>query len=108
LASGADLLVIRIQQSGDGVTFSVKVHPRARRERISAVLGDVLKLEITAPPLEGKANDACIDFFSDFLKVPRSSVTIAAGLKSRNKVIRISGISPAAVEQAFATVLKTL
>jgi len=94
--------------SGDGVTFSVKVHPRARRELISGVLGDVLKLEITAPPLEGKANDACIDFFSDFLKVPRSSVTIAAGLNSRNKVIRISGISQAAVEQAFATVLRTL
>ena len=100
--------MIKIQPSGDGVTFSVKVHPRARRERISGVLGDVLKLEITAPPLEGKANDACIDFFSDFLKVPRSSVTIAAGLSSRNKVLRISGISPAAVEQAFAHVLRTL
>ncbi len=100
--------MVKIQRSGDGVTFSVKVHPRARRELISGVLGDVLKLEITAPPLEGKANDACIDFFSDFLKVPRSSVTIAAGLNSRNKVIRISGISQAAVEQAFATVLRTL
>jgi len=100
--------VIRIQQSGNSVTFTIKVHPKARRERISGVLGDMLKLEITAPPLEGKANDACLTFFSDFLKVPRSSVTIAAGLSSRNKVIRIVGISPAAVEQAFANVLRTL
>jgi len=98
--------VIRIQPSGDGVTFAVKVHPRARRERISGMLGDVLKLEITAPPLEGRANDACIDFFSDFLKVPRSSITIAAGLSSRNKVIRVTGVSAAALEQAFATALE--
>ena len=98
--------MIRIQPSGDGVTFAVKVHPRARRERISGMLGDVLKLEITAPPLEGRANDACIDFFSDFLKVPRSSITIAAGLSSRNKVIRVTGVSAAALEQAFATALE--
>ena len=98
--------MIRIQPSGDGVTFAVKVHPRARRERISGMLGDVLKLEITAPPLEGRANDACIDFFSNFLKVPRSSITIAAGLSSRNKVIRVTGVSAAALEQAFATALE--
>jgi len=70
------------------------------------MLGDVLKLEITAPPLEGRANVACIDFFSDFLKVPRSSITIAAGLSSRNKVIRVTGVSAAALEQAFATALE--
>jgi len=98
--------VIKIHPSGDGVSFAVKVHPKARRERISGVLGDALKLEITAPPIEGRANDACIGFFSNFLKVPRSSVTIAAGLTNRNKVIRISGLSAAAVEDAFAVVLK--
>lgn len=85
--------MIRIQQSGNSVTFTIKVHPKARRERISGVLGDMLKLEITAPPLEGKANDACVTFFSDFLKVPRSSVTIASGAASRLKVVRISGIT---------------
>jgi uncharacterized protein len=98
--------VVRIQQSGDDVTFTVKVHPKARRERISGLLGDALKLEITAPPIEGRANEACIDFFANFLKVPRSSVTIAAGLSGRNKLIRLSGISAAAVEHAFAAALK--
>lgn len=98
--------MIRIQQSGDSVTFAVKVHPKARRERISGMLGDALKLEITAPPIKGKANEACIGFFTDFLKVPHSSVTIAAGLSSRNKVIRITGLSAATVERAFATALK--
>ena len=97
--------MIKIQQSGNSVTFSVKVHSKARRERICGSIGDSLKVELTAPPVEGKANEACIRFFAEFLKVPRSSVTIAAGIGSRNKVIRISGTSVLAVEQAFKLAL---
>ena len=99
--------MITIQQRGDAVTFSVRVHPKARREGISGMVGDSLKLELTAPPVEGKANTACIRFFADLLKVPRSSVTIAAGASSRNKVIRIAGVNAATVEQAIAPALKT-
>jgi hypothetical protein len=94
-----------IQQRGDAVTFSIRVHPKARRERIAGALGDSLKLELTAPPIEGKANEACIRFFAELLKVPRSSITIAAGAGSRNKVIRVAGVSAAEVERAFATAL---
>jgi uncharacterized protein (TIGR00251 family) len=97
--------VIPVQQQGESVTYSVKAHPRARRERIAGVLGVALKLEPAAPPVEGKANEACIRFFADLLKVPRSSVTIAAGNSSRNKVIRVIGISAARVEQALAAAL---
>jgi uncharacterized protein (TIGR00251 family) len=77
----------------DGVTFAVKVHPRAKKNAITGQVGDALKLSLTAPPVDGKANDACIDFFAKLLKVPRSSVTIAAGLTSRNKVIRVAGLT---------------
>ena len=76
-----------------GVTFAVKLHPRARKNAITGELGDALKLSLTAPPVEGKANAACIEFLANLLKVPRSSVTIASGLSSRRKVIRVSGIS---------------
>ena len=96
---------IPVRQSGDAVTFSVRVHPKARRDGISGVVGDSLKLDLTAPPTEGKANEACIRFFAEFLKVPRSSVTIAAGTSSRNKVIRVEGMSAAEVERALAEVL---
>ena len=65
-----------------------KVHPRARKNAIVGEVGDALKLALTAPPLEGRANEACIAFFAELLNVPRSSVTIAAGQSSRNKVIR--------------------
>jgi uncharacterized protein (TIGR00251 family) len=85
--------MIPIQESAGSVTFAVKVHPRARRNAITGELGDALKVALTAPPVEGKANEACIDFFAKLLKVPRSSVSIAAGQSSRRKVIRVAGVS---------------
>jgi len=85
--------VISIQENVGAVTFAVKVHPRAKKNAITGELGDSLKVALTAPPVEGKANDACIEFFAKLLKVPRSSVSIAAGQTSRSKVIRVAGLS---------------
>jgi len=85
--------MIPIHESAAGVTFAVKVHPRAKKNAISGELGDALKLALTAPPLEGRANQACIEFFANLLDVPRSSVTIASGETSRRKVIRVVGLS---------------
>jgi uncharacterized protein len=85
--------MLGIQNSPTGTTFAIKVHPRAKRNAITGEVGDALKVALTAPPVDGKANDACIEFFAKLLKVPRSSVTIAAGEKSRNKVIRVAGMS---------------
>jgi len=62
-----------------------------------------LKLAITAPPIDGRANEACITFFADLLNVARSSVTIAAGLSSRNKVIRVVGMSAAEVRACLVS-----
>lgn len=83
----------------DGVTFAVKVHPRAKKNAITGALGDALKVSLTAPPTDGKANDACVEFFAKILKVPRSSISIAAGHSSRNKVIRVIGLSADEIEQ---------
>jgi uncharacterized protein len=85
--------MIPFHESGSGVTFAVKIHPRARKNGISGEVGDALKVSLTAPPVEGRANEACIEFFAKLLKLPRSSVTIASGQASRNKVIRIAGVS---------------
>jgi uncharacterized protein (TIGR00251 family) len=82
-----------IHESATGTAFAVKVHPRAKKNAITGEIGDALKLSLTAPPADGKANKACIDFFAKVLKVSRSSVTIAAGQTSRNKVIHIAGLS---------------
>ncbi len=72
------------ERSGD-VRFAVKVHPGAKKNAITGELGDALKLSLTSPPVEGRANEACIEFFAKLLKLPRSSVTIASGLTSRQK-----------------------
>jgi uncharacterized protein len=85
--------MIPIHETASGVTFAVKIHPRARKNAITGAVGDALKLSLTAPPVDGKANDACIEFFANLLKVPRSSITIAAGETSRNKVIRVTGLN---------------
>jgi uncharacterized protein (TIGR00251 family) len=85
--------VIAIQETADGVTFAVKVQPRARRNAIVGELGGVLKLALTAPPVNGKANQACIDFLAEVLGLSRSAITIVSGHSSRNKVVRVNGIS---------------
>jgi uncharacterized protein (TIGR00251 family) len=93
--------LIPIQESSTGVTFAIKVHPRAKKNAITGELGDVLKVSLTAPPLDGRANDACIELFAKLLKVPRSSVTIASGHSSSNKVIRVAGPSAEEVRKRF-------
>jgi uncharacterized protein len=85
--------MVTIQHSPAGVTFAVKVHPRAKKNAITGELGDALKVALTAPPVDGKANAACIEFFAKLLNVPRSSVTIASGQSNRNKVIQVAGLS---------------
>ena len=90
--------MIPIKDTPSGATFAVRLHPRAKKNAITGTLGDALKISLTAPPLEGRANEACIEFLADLLKLPRSSITIAAGQASRNKLIRISGVSAADVE----------
>jgi uncharacterized protein (TIGR00251 family) len=62
-------------------------------------MGDALKLSLSAPPLEGRANVALAEFFSEIFSVPRGAVQVVAGIRSRNKVIRIAGRSAAEVEQ---------
>ena len=91
--------MIPLRESDGDVTFSVKVHPRAKKNCITGEMGDALKLSVTTPPIEGRANEACIEFFAKLLKVPRSSVTIASGQSSRNKVIRIVGLTAEAVRE---------
>ncbi len=82
-----------IRDTSEGSSFQVRVQPRARKNAIVGELGGALKLALTAPPVEGRANEACIAFLAELLNVPRSSVTIAAGHSSRNKVIRVAGVS---------------
>jgi uncharacterized protein len=99
LWSAAEETMIPIREGGGAVSFVVKVHPRAKKNAIAGEIGDALKIALNAPPVDGKANAACVRFLAEVLRVPRSSVTIAAGETSRNKVIRVAGINAAEVEE---------
>jgi uncharacterized protein len=92
-------VLIPIRESAGAVTFVVKVHPRAKKDAITGEVGDALKVALNAPPVDGKANVACIRFLAEILRVPRSSVTIAAGETNRNKLIRVTGMSAAQAEE---------
>ena len=73
--------------------FTVKVHPRARRSAVTGRLGEAWKLDLTAPPAEGKANEECVRFLAELAGVPRARVRIVTGLTSRTKVVEIEGIT---------------
>ena len=83
------------------------MQPRAKKNAMTGEIGDAVKLALTAPPLEGRANEACIAFFAKLLNVPRSSVTITAGLRSHNKVIRVAGLTAAQVQNRIASELSS-
>jgi uncharacterized protein (TIGR00251 family) len=91
--------MISIHDTPAGATFAVKIHPRARKDAITGELEDALKLSVKAPPVEGRANEAGIEFLANLLKVPRSSVTIASGQNSPRKVIRVRGVSADEVQK---------
>jgi uncharacterized protein len=95
--------MIEIRDTAAGATFAVKVHPRARKNGIAGELDGALKISLTAPPVEGKANDACVEFLAKLLSVPRSSVTILSGESNRRKVILVAGLSGAEVSRRLAS-----
>jgi uncharacterized protein len=97
--------MVAVRDTPAGATFTVKVHPRARKNAVTGVVGDALKLSLTAPPVEGRANQAVIEFFADLFQIPRSSVTIASGATGRSKVVRIAGMSRVAIEQRLMAIL---
>jgi uncharacterized protein (TIGR00251 family) len=85
------------------VKITVKVQPRAKRTEPAGKTGDTYKLRLAAPPVDGKANEACIEFLAETFDVARSAVRILRGGTSRTKVIEIEGVDAAAVERKLGT-----
>ena len=74
-------------------TLSVHVQPRASRNAVAGWTGEALKIRLTAPPVEGAANAACLAFLADLLDLPQSQLEILTGAHSRHKLIHISGLN---------------
>jgi uncharacterized protein (TIGR00251 family) len=79
--------------------ITVKAHPRAKRTAITGRLGEAYKLDLAAPPADGKANDECIRFFAELAGVPRSRVRIVSGAGARMKVVEVEGVAQEEIER---------
>jgi uncharacterized protein (TIGR00251 family) len=82
--------------------FTVKVHPRARRSAIAGRFGEAWKLDLAAPPVDGKANEECVRFLAELAGVPRSRVRVVSGVSARMKVVEIEGVEPAELERLLS------
>ena len=87
--------------NADGVTFAVRLTPRAGKNEVAGVQAGALRVRLTAPPVEGAANAALIEFIADRLKVRKSAVSIVSGEKSRNKIVRVSGLRGEQIKAAL-------
>ena len=88
---------MQITEKDGVVSFAVRVQPRASREEIAGEWQDALKVRLTAPPVDDRANEALRRLLAARLKVPLSAVRIAAGERNRTKRVEIWGVTVAAV-----------
>jgi uncharacterized protein (TIGR00251 family) len=94
--------MIPIRETETGVLFRIRVVPRASRCESAGFQDDALKLRITAPPVEGKANEACIALLAELLRVKKGQVAIVAGHASRTKTVAIQGLKAAEITALIA------
>ena len=92
-------MAFAVRETAQGAQFALRVQPRSSRNAIAGVVGDAVKLAITAPPVDGKANQAVIEFFAKLFRVPKSSIAIVSGETGRNKVIAVRGIGAEQVRE---------
>lgn len=79
-----------LSASAKGVfLLKLQVQPRASGNRIAGMHGEALKLRLTAPPVDGKANDAIVAFLADFFRLPKSAILVKSGHQSRCKTVQI-------------------
>lgn len=85
--------MMNILENDEGITVGIKVQPRASRNQIVGEQDGMLKVKLTAPPVEGEANQALVDYLASVLGTPRRNVILVKGESSRQKIIAIKGMS---------------
>lgn len=95
----SDAIRSPIRSIDGGVAVDILVQPRASRARLGPVHGDRVKVAVTAPPVDGAANQAVIALLAKALKVARGAVSITAGQSSRRKTVAIAGVGEAAIRE---------
>jgi hypothetical protein len=91
-------MMVDLRQRGEDVTFRVRVVPRASRDKVAGIHDGAVRIRLTAPPVEGAANEALVAFLSSVLRVAKRDIELVSGETARNKVVSVSGLSPEEVE----------
>ena len=86
-------LALNIKPRKDGIQFSAIVQPRSSKNKICGLHGGSLKIRLTSPPVDGKANKMCVKLLAKMLSVSPSRIVIVSGHTGRNKIIRVEGIN---------------
>ena len=95
-----------LQVTADGsLLLRLHVQPRAAHNQVAGLQGEALKLRLTSPPVDGKANKAVIAFLARLLDLPKSSLTLRSGLQSRTKTVRIENADEAQLRARLQTLL---
>ena len=94
-------LPIILRDTPDGCVLPVRVHPGARTNAVTGTHDGALKISLTTPPTDGRANEALIAFVAEHLRLPRARITLLTGATSRSKTLRIAGKSAAEVQAAL-------
>jgi len=94
-----DSLDYKFRETPAGLEVPLHVQPRARHTRLAGTFDGKLKVSVTAPPVDQAANRAILEFFSDVLALPKSRLRIISGESSREKVLRIEGMSQACFQE---------
>ncbi len=96
-----EALVTFARDTPDGCTLSVRIHPGARKNAITGTHDSALKISLTTPPVDGRANEALIAFLAEALQIPKARIALLTGQTSRTKTLRITGKSAAEVQAAL-------
>ena len=90
--------MVFLRESKKGLTFDIQVIPHASRAELVGAQNGALKIKVTAPPVEGAANEACIKLLAKELGLKKSQMEISSGAKSRKKTVMIKDISKGMLE----------
>lgn len=85
--------MLDIIETKSGVRIGIKVQPRSSRNQVVGEQGGALKIKLTAPPVEGEANAALIEYLAAFLDISRKDIRLIKGETSRLKIVEISGLN---------------
>jgi len=96
--------LIDIRDTPDGCTLPVRVHPGARTNAITGIHDGSIKISLTTPPTDGRANEALIAFLAGCLQIPRARIVLLTGVTSRSKTLRITGKSATEIQATLSPI----